>query len=185
MPIVYDYSIHSDPYQKIVSVYLKDGNRNGTFSLYRNNQDMLDNFFEAYYNSSGSKEEMLPVLQEIVNRLDVSLSNRPKIEDASPALQYIYQEILDADGECYFVPTAEDDSYIFDRLGLTEEEFERQVTEDIAKYDLDLGLMPGDPENYELFMAFPVLRDAFSQADPALDKSLKDPKKKKDSSFSR
>lgn len=128
---------------------------------------------------------MLPVLQEIVNRLDVSLSNRPKIEDASPALQYIYQEILDADGECYFVPTAEDDSYIFDRLGLTEEEFERQVIEDIAKYDLDLGLMPGDPENYELFLAFPVLRDAFSQADPALDKSLKEPKKKKDSSFSR
>jgi len=62
----------------------------------------------------------------------------PRIEDASPAMQYLWHNITDSDNCMWFVDNDEFEfSSYYEDLKLTKEEFQKQVDADIKKYHLE------------------------------------------------
>ncbi len=62
----------------------------------------------------------------------------PYIENASPAMQYLWHNITDSDNCMWFVDNDEFEfSSYYEDLKLTKEEFQKQVDADIKKYHLE------------------------------------------------
>ena len=94
-----------------------------------------------------------------------SLLGRPRIENASKALRYLFCQALafylGMDGnDNMYVEYEKCDSSFYRRIGMSQDEFKQQISEDVAKYGLEqaLDFDGGDC----LLVVFPVLRDVFS-----------------------
>ncbi len=61
-------------------------------------------------------------------------SKRPHLEEASPAMQFIFDELEGSDSITHFV---DEENCDWEDLGLSREEFEKQIDTDIQKFGLD------------------------------------------------
>lgn len=103
-----------------------------------------------------------------------SLSDLPKIEEASPALQSIFEDFWSSENDNYFIEESE--SSFWESLHLTKEEFIGQMDADIEKFNLSDVIAKDEYD--ALYCVFPELLSSFSTKDESLvqsiDKSSKD-----------
>lgn len=107
-------------------------NRNGYLCLKLKDYPV----FSELINSSISLEDQQARAAELLAADDTiqDFSQRPRLEDASPALQVLYDEMEGANSTTYF---DFEKNQSWENLGLTQEEYETQIDTDIEKFGLD------------------------------------------------
>lgn len=91
----------------------------------------------------------------------------PHIEDASPAMQYLWHNITDSDNCMWFVDNDEFEfSSYYEDLKLTKEEFQKQVDADIKKYHLE-DVITKYEDATAMYTCYGDLQSKFSGSDAA------------------
>lgn len=88
----------------------------------------------------GNDEEVITkeTVMEYLDRNNINILSLPHIEDASPALRYLYKAVMESDYSMYFVEQPEEDGNCeWEEIGLTMEQFIEQVQADVKKYHLE------------------------------------------------
>ncbi len=151
-----------------------DGNnRNGYLRL-----DFLKHpAFEKLSGTFSPSEEELALAEKLLRSDDsiVDFSKRPRLEDASPALQNLFDEMESADAITYFDL---EENAEWENLGLSREDDEKQIDEDIQKYGLD-GIVCKYSEEDSLYTCYGDFLCYFSKSS---GKELKALEKNADSS---
>lgn len=99
---------------------------------------------------------------DILKKQGFDFTAIPHIEDATPAVQLLWKEIMGSENCMWFV---EDDSDYYgynpwDEIGITREEFERQVDSDIEKYGLQDVIVKYDDDT--LYTCYGDLMSSFT-----------------------
>jgi hypothetical protein len=92
----------------------------------------------------------------------------PHIEDVSPAMQRLWRDITDSDNNMWFV---EDEEESWNELGLTKEEYQRQVDADIKKYRLEDVIEKYEDED-TLYTCYGDLQSRFSGKDTNIERGI-------------
>ncbi len=97
-----------------------------------------------------------------------SLSDLPEIEEASPAIQSIFEDFWCSENDNYFIE--EDQPSFWEDLHLTKEEFIRQIDSDIEKFNLYDAI---EKDDYDaMYCVYPELLSSFSTKTEPLVQSL-------------
>ena len=91
--------------------------------------------------------------------LDADFSKRPRIEEVSPAMQNLFDEMESSDAITYFDLL---DNCEWENLGLTREEYEKQIDTDIEKYGLG-DIVVKDEDEDALYTCYGDFLCAFSK----------------------
>ena len=110
-------------------------------------------------------EETLKRASELLradNSIDENFSMRPHIEDASPALQLLFDEMESfSDSITYFV---EENDQIWEDLGISRQEFEQQIDSDIEKFGLSECVCKLADDEATLYTCYGNLLCSFSKS---------------------
>ncbi len=84
------------------------------------------------------KDETITIknYEEFLKKSNVDITKLPRIEDTTPAMQYIYSNIVNSENNMWFVEYPDENGGEWDELNLTQEEFEKQIDSDIEKFKL-------------------------------------------------
>ncbi len=132
LDIFMDPSESADDYTRIWLLVEDKDNRVGYLSL------DFDKYpsFEKLSGTFSPSEQELALAEKLLRAADSinDFSKRPRLENASPALQALFDEMENADSITYFVS---DKDRVWEDLGLSREEYENQIDGDIKKFGLD------------------------------------------------
>ena len=102
-------------------------------------------------------QELCEVCLSCLKEKGFYLSDLPQIEDASPALQYVFNDFWNSENDNYFI---EQDDGSWDAIGISKEEFIRQIDQDIEKFHLEEAIVADSDD--ALYSVYPDLLAAFS-----------------------
>ena len=97
-------------------------------------------WYADVHDVAGNDDEVITkeTIQEYLKVNNINILSLPHIEDATPALQYLYREVMASDYSMYFVDHPEEcGNSEWEDIGLTKEQFIEQVRSDIKKYHLE------------------------------------------------
>ena len=89
---------------------------------------------------------------------NLDISKLPHIEDTTPAMQYLYNRVSSSENNMYYLDDVEDFN---DELGMSQEEFEKQVDSDVEKYGLENVVVKNFDE--ALYACFGNLQCSFTE----------------------
>ena len=140
------------------SLYIRDGGLKGVVTV---DEEKHEEFVQKLWDSHGD----CAVAQEFIDELGVSLVRKPQIGSASHALRFLLDEYNDASIDDYmYVEYEEMDTEFFERCGLSQKEFEKQISDDIRRFALQNVLRWGGQFDDCLLVVSPYLRDMFAIA---------------------
>ena len=74
---------------------------------------------------------------DYVNANNVDILKLPYIEGATPAMQFVYDQLEQNESNAHYYVERDDEPADWDIIGISKEEFEKQIDSDIIKYDLE------------------------------------------------
>lgn len=112
-------------------------------------------------------QELCDVCLSCLKEKGFNISALPKIEDASPALQYVFNDFWSSENDNYFI---EQDDGSWDVIGISKEEFIRQIDQDIEKFNLQEAIVADSDD--ALYSVYPDLLAAFSTKNEEQSRSV-------------
>ena len=132
--------------------YIKDNGRGCYFRV-------EDYELEDYLPVKGiyTDEELHDAIYKWADK-NLDISKLPCIEDATPAMRILYEQVSMSENNVFFLKEGED---FKDAFGMTQKEFERQVDSDVEKYDLEDVVVKHDSD--ALYGCYGNLQSCFTE----------------------